>query len=152
MSLQTGGARSAIAGRLKEGLGWEYVDVPEVAGGVTITALEEVEVLELTGFAPWTGSAAGRRRWGVRRANGALLRASRRAMIEAVQTVLVLAAFFVLSRDHVGTAHRPGAPPGLSRIGRAVGSSLLVTAIAMTGAGDSRDPSADRGRRDARRS
>jgi hypothetical protein len=40
---------------LKEGLGWEYVDISGVEGGVTITALEEVDVLELTGFAPWTG-------------------------------------------------------------------------------------------------
>jgi hypothetical protein len=55
VSLQTGGVAVGIAGRLKEGLGWEYVDVPSVTGGVTITALEEVEVLELTGFGPWTG-------------------------------------------------------------------------------------------------
>jgi hypothetical protein len=55
VSLQTGGVAVGIAGRLREGLGWEYVDVPGVAGGVTITALEEVEVLEITGFGPWTG-------------------------------------------------------------------------------------------------
>ena len=56
VSITTPTAEARIAGRLKEGLGWEYVDITGVEGGVTITALEEVEVLELTGFAPWTGS------------------------------------------------------------------------------------------------
>jgi hypothetical protein len=56
VSLKTPTAEATIAGRLKEGLGWEYVDISGVEGGVTITALEEVDVLELTGFAPWTGS------------------------------------------------------------------------------------------------
>jgi hypothetical protein len=55
VSLKTPTAEATIAGRLKEGLGWEYVDISGVEGGVTITALEEVDVLELTGFAPWTG-------------------------------------------------------------------------------------------------
>ena len=55
MSLRTETAEVSIPGRLRAGLGWEYVDVPEAATGVTITALEEVRVLELTGFAPWTG-------------------------------------------------------------------------------------------------
>ncbi len=61
VSIKTPTAEARIAGRIKEGLGWEYVDITGVEGGVTITALQEVEVLELTGFAPWTGSriAAG---------------------------------------------------------------------------------------------
>jgi hypothetical protein len=56
VSIKTPTAEARIAGRVKEGLGWEYVDITGVEGGVTITALQEVEVLELTGFAPWTGS------------------------------------------------------------------------------------------------
>jgi hypothetical protein len=55
VTLRTETAEVSIPGRLRAGLGWEYVDVPEAATGVTITALEEVRVLELTGFAPWTG-------------------------------------------------------------------------------------------------
>ena len=53
-------------------------------------------------------------------------------MIEAIQTVAVLAAFFVLPGITWGSLIAPGTPPGLSRIGRTVGSSLVVMAIAMT--------------------
>lgn len=53
-------------------------------------------------------------------------------MIEALQTVAVLAAFFVVPGVTWGSLIAPGTPPGLSRIGRTVGSSLVVTAIAMT--------------------
>ncbi len=53
-------------------------------------------------------------------------------MIEAVQTLVVLAAFFVVPGVTWGPLIAPGTPPGLSRIGRTVGSSLVVTAIAMT--------------------
>ncbi len=53
-------------------------------------------------------------------------------MIEAVQTVGVLAAFFVVPGITWGLLIAPGTPPGLNRIGRTVGSSLVVTAIAMT--------------------
>ena len=53
-------------------------------------------------------------------------------MIEAVQTVAVLAACFVVPGITWGPLIAPGTPPGLNRIGRTVGSSLVVTAIGMT--------------------
>ena len=53
-------------------------------------------------------------------------------MIEALQTAAVLVAFFVVPGITWGPLIAPGTPPGLSRIGRTLGSSLLVTAIAMT--------------------
>ena len=56
-------------------------------------------------------------------------------MIQTAQTVLVLAAFFAVPGVTWGPLLAPGAPPGLSRVGRTVGSSLLVTSIAMTGLG-----------------
>ncbi len=55
-TLKTGTTEVPIEGRQSQGLGWEYVDVPAVKGGVTITAVQEVQVLELTGFGPWPGS------------------------------------------------------------------------------------------------
>ncbi len=54
-------------------------------------------------------------------------------MIESVQTVVVLAAFFAVPGITWGPLLAPGAPPGLSRVARSVGSSILVTSIAMTG-------------------
>lgn len=53
-------------------------------------------------------------------------------MIGTAQTLVVLAAFFLLPGITWGPVVAPGAPPGMSRIGRAVGCSMLVTAIAMT--------------------
>ena len=56
-TVTTGSTVVPIDGRGTSGLGWEYVDVPGVSDGVTITALEDVGVLELTGFGPWPGTA-----------------------------------------------------------------------------------------------
>ncbi len=53
-------------------------------------------------------------------------------MIEAAQTIIVLTAFFLMPGITWGPLIAPGTPPGLSRIGRAIGCSMLVTAIAMT--------------------
>ena len=53
-------------------------------------------------------------------------------MIEAAQTIVVLTAFFLLPGVTWGPLIAPGTPPGLSRIGRAIGSSMVVTTIAMT--------------------
>ncbi len=54
-TLRTGSTEVPVAGRPKEGIGWEYGAVPAVEGGVTITALEDLQVLELIGYAPWPG-------------------------------------------------------------------------------------------------
>jgi 6-pyruvoyl-tetrahydropterin synthase-like protein len=54
-TVRAGSTEVPIAGRIRSGLAWEYVDVPTVRNGVTIKALENVQVLELTGFAPWPG-------------------------------------------------------------------------------------------------
>jgi hypothetical protein len=53
-------------------------------------------------------------------------------MMNAAQTIVVLAAFFLLPGTTWGPLIAPGTPPGLSRIGRAIGCSLVVTTIAMT--------------------
>jgi hypothetical protein len=53
-------------------------------------------------------------------------------MIEAALTIVVLAAFFLLPGIMWGPLIAPGTPPGLSRIGRAIGCSMVVTTIAMT--------------------
>lgn len=53
-------------------------------------------------------------------------------MIEAAQTIVVLAAFFLLPGITWGPLVLPGTPPGLSRIGRAIGCSMVVTTTAMT--------------------
>jgi hypothetical protein len=54
-TVRAGPTEVRIAGRDKQGLGYAYVDVPGVDSGVTIKALENIQVFELTGFAPWTG-------------------------------------------------------------------------------------------------
>ena len=54
-------------------------------------------------------------------------------MIEAAQIVLVLVAFFLLPGVTWGPLIAPGTPPGLGRIGRAFGASMVVGAVAMTG-------------------
>ena len=54
-TVRAGSTEKQIAGRPTQGLAYEYVDVQGVQSGVTIKALENIQVLELTGFAPWPG-------------------------------------------------------------------------------------------------
>ena len=115
-----GGARLGVRGHLG-GRGWRNDHGARGGGRLRAHRLRTVD-----GFPP------GRGRWAVRGSHRSTLRASRRAVIEAVQTVAVLVAFFVVPGITWGPLIAPGTPPGLSRIGRTVGCSLVVTAVAMT--------------------
>ncbi len=56
LSMTTGSGTQVVEGRSGTGIGWVYLDVGGVEGGIRLEALAPIELYEIRGYAAWPGT------------------------------------------------------------------------------------------------